>query len=108
MATEISEMYCTCCQKRGIPIPRNKQNKEPGHLKKLYCIYCGAERNHVEIRPFCSDYNYEDFQLEMKYHNDYNYEDFLLEMKYHNFDSEGNRKEPYRMFRGKLKKEGII
>lgn len=93
MATEISEMYCTCCQKRGIPIPRNKQNKEPGHLKKLYCIYCGAERNHVEIRPFYSDYNYEDF---------------LLEMKYHNFDSEGNRKEPYRMFRGKLKKEGII
>lgn len=93
MTTEISEMYCVCCQKKGIPIPRNRRCKEPGHLKKLYCIYCGAEKNHVEIRPFYSDYNYEDFQLEIKYHN---------------FDEEGNRKEPYRIFRGNLKKKGII
>lgn len=93
MKLEISNMYCTCCQKKGIPIPRSRRSKEPGHLKKLYCIYCGAEKNHVEIRPFCSDYNYEDFQLEIKYHN---------------FDDEGNRKEKYRIFRGNLKKEGII
>ena len=94
MTTEISEMYCTSCGKRGISIPRkNNKFRKSGHLKKLYCIYCGAEKNHVEIRPFCSDYNYEDFQLEIKYHN---------------FDDEGNRKEKYRIFRGNLKKEGII
>lgn len=93
MAIEISEMYCVSCQKKGIPIPRKNRNKEPGHLKKLYCIHCGAERNHVEIRPFYSDYNYKDFQLEIKYHN---------------FDEEGNRKEPYRIFRGELKQKGLI
>lgn len=90
----ISEMWCTHCGNRGISIPRkdNKQ-REPGHLKSIYCIYCNKEQNHVEIRPFCSDYNYEDFKLEMKYHN---------------FDKNGNRKESYRIFRGKLKRKGII
>ena len=41
-------------------------------------------------------------------YSDYNYEDFQLEIKYHNFDEEGNRKEPYRIFRGNLKKKGLI
>lgn len=87
-------MYCTCCGKKGISIPRkNNKFRKFGHLKKLYCIYCGAEKNHVEIRPIYDDYTYKDFELEMKYNN---------------FDSEGNRKEPYRIFRGNLKKEGVI
>lgn len=93
MNTEISNMYCTCCGKKGMSIPRNNKFRKSGHLKKLYCIYCGAEKNHVEIRPIYSDYNYEDFELEMKYHN---------------FNNDGSRKEPYRIFRGNLKKEGII
>ena len=90
----ISEMWCTHCGKRGITIPRrNGKYREPGHLKKLFCIYCNAEYNHVEIRPFCSDYNKDDFTLEMKYHN---------------FDNLGERKEPYRIFRGKLKQQQVI
>lgn len=94
MTTQISEMYCTCCGKKGISIPRkNNKFRKSGHLKKLYCIYCGAEKNHVEIRPIYDDYTHKDFELEMKYNN---------------FDSEGNRKEPYRTFRGNLKKEGVI
>ena len=94
MTTQISEMYCTCCGKKGISIPRkNNKFRKSGHLKKLYCIYCGAEKNHVEIRPIYDDYTYKDFELEMKYNN---------------FDSEGNRKEPYRIFRRNLKKAGVI
>lgn len=90
----ISEMWCTQCGNRGISIPRKDSKKrEPGHLKKLYCIYCNKEQNHVEIRPFCSDYNYQDF---------------LLERKYKNYNEIGERKEPYRIFRSKLKQKGII
>lgn len=90
----ISRMFCCKCGNENIPIMRRGGHyREPGHLKKIYCIHCGKEWNHVEIRSIYSDYNYEDFELEMKYHN---------------FDEEGNRKEPYRIFRGKLKQEGII
>ena len=56
-----SEFYCTKCGRKGIPIARKKgQQREPGHLKKLYCLYCQQEINHVEIRPYGS-YKYEDF-----------------------------------------------
>ena len=90
----ISKMYCTQCGKEGASICRKpNQCREPGHLKKLYCIYCKKETNHAEVRSIFSDYNYEDFKLEMKYNN---------------FDKEGNRKEPYRIFRGNLKQKGII
>jgi len=90
----ISKMFCCVCGQEGVPISRNPGSyREPGHLKKLYCIHCKKESNHVEIRPIYNDYNYNDFQLEMKYHN---------------FDENGNRKEPYRIFRGHLKQKGII
>ena len=90
----ISKMYCTQCGQEGVSICRRpNQSREPGHLKKLYCIHCKKEINHVEIRSIFSDYNYEDFQLEMKYNN---------------FNSDGNRKEPYRIFRGNLKRKGVI
>ena len=88
MKCAISKMYCTKCGKEGISIPRkNGKYREAGHLKSLYCIYCKETRNHVEIKPFYSDYNYEDF---------------LLEMEYHNFDENGNRIKPYRIFRGEI------
>lgn len=94
MKVSISEMYCTKCGKRGISIPRKDNSyREPGHLKKIYCIYCNKEQNHVEIRPLYGDYNYNDFQLEMKYNN---------------FDEEGNRKESYKTFRAKLIQKEII
>ena len=90
----VSRMFCCNCGREGVPISRKSgRYREAGHLKKLYCIYCGKDWNHVEIRPMYTDYNYEDFKLEMKYHN---------------FDENGERKEPYRIFRGNLKKNGII
>ena len=57
----ISDFYCTECGHRGIPLPRDKSKiREGGHLKKLYCMYCQKQVNHVEIRPF-GKYTYEDF-----------------------------------------------
>ena len=91
----MSEMYCTSCGRKGIAIPRkNGKYREPGHLKNLYSIYCRKNCNHAEVRDMYSDYNYEDF---------------LLEFENGNFDEDGNRKEPYRIFRGKiLNKKGLV
>ena len=81
----ISNFYCTRCGKKGIPIPRkNNKQREPGHLKKLYCVFCRMETNHVEVRGF----------------GGYSKEDFDIEFKYNNFDQQGNRKEPnYKVFK---------
>lgn len=90
----LSRTYCCKCGQEGISIPRSRgAYREPGHLKKLYCFHCQKEWNHAEVRSKCSDYNYNDFKLEFDYNN---------------FDEEGNRIKPYRIFRGDLKKEGII
>lgn len=60
----VSEFYCTECGRKGIPVVRRpNQQREAGHLKKLYCLYCKKETNHAEIRPFGS-YTVEDFQRE--------------------------------------------
>ena len=90
----ISEMYCTNCGNRGINIPRRSGHyRKAGHLKKLYCIHCKKECNHVEIHPFFTHYNYEDFKLEIKYNN---------------FNKNGKRKEPYKIFKNNLRKRGVI
>ena len=62
--SSISDFYCTQCGKKGIPVIRkNGKQKEAGHLKKLYCIYCHQETNHVEIRGD-EKYTYNDFKTE--------------------------------------------
>ncbi len=87
MKITISNMYCTKCGNKGIDIPRrNGQQREPGHLKKIFCLYCKKETNHVEIKPY----------------GKYRYEDFLLEFKGGNFDEEGNRILPYGIFKKTL------
>ena len=61
-----SEFYCTKCGKKGLPVMRKKgQQREPGHLKKLYCIFCKEEVNHAEIRSI-GGYTYEDFLEEFE------------------------------------------
>jgi hypothetical protein len=60
----ISEMYCTECGNKGIDIPRRAgQQREAGHLKRIYCLCCCKATNHAEVRPFGS-YRYEDFKEE--------------------------------------------
>lgn len=57
----LSDFYCTECGSRGIPIMRKAgQSREPGHLKKLFCLKCKRETNHVEVRPY-GNYRYENF-----------------------------------------------
>lgn len=59
-----SKFFCTKCGKEGIPIQRKKgQEREGGHLKKLYCLYCGEEINHAEVREI-GGYNEKDFRQE--------------------------------------------
>lgn len=77
---KMSEFYCTQCGKRGIPVWRKVgSEREAGHLKKLWCIYCNKETNHVECKPFTH----------------YEYEDFLTEFEYKNFTETGERKQSY-------------
>lgn len=87
-----SEFYCVKCKNRGIPIPRPKRRRESGHLKKMWCLNCKSEQNHVEIIPFTH----------------YAYDDFLLEFEYGNFTETGSRKEKYGIFKDSLQKKGII
>ncbi len=62
----VSDFYCTICGKRGIPIIRKPgKQKEAGHLKKLFCLYCQEETNHAEIRAN-SSYTLDDFKEEFE------------------------------------------
>lgn len=63
----MSNFYCTKCGKKGIPIQRKMgQERKSGHLKNLYCLYCGMETNHVEIKDNDNNYTYQNFQEEFK------------------------------------------
>jgi len=82
-----SQFFCTRCGKLGIPIQRkNGRKREAGHLKKLWCLNCKDEVNHVEVK--------------MGTH--YSKEDFDLEFTYGNFDEKGNRIYPYGIFKTKV------
>ena len=49
----INTFVCTKCGNKGIPISRKQsKQRESGHLKKLYCVHCKEETNHIEIRDF--------------------------------------------------------
>lgn len=64
MNIQQSRFFCTECGREGVPIMRPKgAQRESGHLKKLYCIYCQKEVNHAEIREN-GNYTLEDFQQE--------------------------------------------
>lgn len=87
MGTKIitdNEFYCTICGNKGISIPRIKgKEREAGHLKKLFCLTCQRETNHVECRPWDA----------------YTREDFWTEFYNKNFDENGNRVRPYNELR---------
>lgn len=89
--TIMSEFYCTQCGNRGIPVHRRKGKfREAGHLKKLFCLYCGKEQNHVEIRPMIGEYTYEDFRIEFENGN---------------FTPEGQRKETWRQCEARVREQ---
>lgn len=79
-----NKFMCTNCGKEVFPLARkNGQQREAGHLKKLYCYHCKAEHNCVEIRELFDDYNEEIFKIEFENGN---------------FTKEGQRKLPFRQF----------
>ena len=48
---EQHSFWCISCGQRGIPLARpSAKKKEQFHKKKLYCIYCKAEINHIECK----------------------------------------------------------
>lgn len=62
-----SSFYCTRCGSKGIPVRRSKGKKrEPGHLKKLFCLTCQDEVNHVEVQEAGSSYTYKEFKIEFE------------------------------------------
>lgn len=59
-----NDFYCVECGRKGIPIVRQiGKERESGHLKKLYCLYCGKETNHAEVT---GKYTKEQFQKEFE------------------------------------------
>ena len=89
----LSDMYCTQCGRKNIPIPRKKaQQREIGHLKNMYCIYCKKKTNMVEIRS----------------NSNYTLEDFKLEFDLHNFIKDGTRKLSWSEFRTYINNGGGV
>ena len=85
--SEINDFYCTRCGRLGIPIARKAgHGREAGHLKVLYCLYCKANVNHVECKPF----------------SHYSKEDFYIEFLNGNFNEDGTRKMTYGELKQKL------
>lgn len=81
MTYTTSDFYCTQCGNKALMLPRKKsQQREPGHLKKMFCIYCQKEHNCVEVRSIGTKYRYEDF---------------LFEFQHQNFNQDGTRKMTY-------------
>ena len=51
MYVTIHRFFCTKCGKEGITLPRKRgHERERMHKKKLYCIFCKDEINHIECR----------------------------------------------------------
>ena len=51
MAHATHDFYCMKCGNKGIPLCRNVGHQHSKfHRKKLYCVYCREEINHVECR----------------------------------------------------------
>ena len=47
------EFYCINCGNKGIGLMRRQSFKHKSmHRKKLYCIHCKTEVNHVECKNF--------------------------------------------------------
>ena len=88
-----SDFYCTKCGLKNFPIARQSgKEREPGHLKKMFCLHCQEETNMAEIRPYGM----------------YNLNDFWMEYEYGNFDENGNRKESWKQFISKVRQKENI
>ncbi len=62
--TDLHDFYCIKCGNKGIPIARQRShNHGKFHRKKLYCLHCKQETNHVECKNEIETYEFlEDFR----------------------------------------------
>ena len=50
---ELHDFYCVNCGNKGLPCQRKRgQQRGQFHRKKLYCLHCKTEVNHIE----CTNY----------------------------------------------------
>lgn len=57
--------YCIKCGQKGIPLMRKRGHQRPNHhRKKLYCVFCKEEVNHVECSTMAEVYDFKErFEL---------------------------------------------
>ena len=49
----VHDFYCLKCGNKGLPIQRGRNlQREKFHRKKLYCIHCKEEVNHIECKTY--------------------------------------------------------
>ena len=62
--TDLHDFYCIKCGNKGIPVMRKRShNHGKFHRKKLYCLHCKEEVNHVECKNEFEVYEFlEDFR----------------------------------------------
>lgn len=50
---ELHDFYCMKCGNKGIGIMRNRGFQHgKHHRKKLYCVFCREEVNHIECKTY--------------------------------------------------------
>ena len=50
---ETHDFYCIRCGKKGIPVVRKRGHQHgKHHMKKLFCLNCQEEINHVECKNY--------------------------------------------------------
>ena len=60
----IHDFYCLKCGNKGLPIQRGRNlQREKFHRKKLYCIHCKEEVNHIECKTYD---DVEEFKINFK------------------------------------------
>ena len=60
-SVNLHDFYCINCGNRGLPILRKTSHQHSAmHYKKLYCLTCKTEVNHVECK---SAYDVEIFKM---------------------------------------------
>lgn len=61
-----NRFYCLKCANKNFSIPRKQSDKRKhGHFKKMFCLTCKEEINHLEVREFEVDFDYERFQWDV-------------------------------------------
>lgn len=54
-----NDFYCLLCGKKSFTLPRkDSKRKEKYHRKKLYCLNCRCEVNHIELKSDAEVYEF--------------------------------------------------